>query len=63
VLVLLAIWKTDAILAGLASLRAEVVASDRRLYALVASQAALVTVALILLWGLEREPVVAYMRF
>lgn len=62
-LLLLAAWYRDAILSGVDRFRRRVGASPRSLYATVLIQALFVALLLICLWGLEKEPEVAYMRF
>jgi hypothetical protein len=61
--ILLALAKAEAIGARLLALRARLAAGERSVYALVLAETVAVALALVLLWGLEKEPVVAYMRF
>jgi D-alanyl-lipoteichoic acid acyltransferase DltB (MBOAT superfamily) len=62
-LLLLATWYRDSILAQVDDLRQRVGARDWSLYASFIAKTVFVVFMLICLWGLHKEPEIAYMRF
>jgi alginate O-acetyltransferase complex protein AlgI len=60
---LVATWYRDAILSGVDRLWQRLASREWSFYAVVFAKAFFVAIVLIVLWGLEKEPEIAYMRF
>jgi D-alanyl-lipoteichoic acid acyltransferase DltB (MBOAT superfamily) len=61
--VFVAAWKRDALVGPLVRLGQRLAANNGSLYAIVLAKSALVTLVLASLWALQKEPVIAYVRF